>query len=269
VSFLDGLLNALLYKGQGQPQGLGRRIPTDWSHVDKYPLRALSSAVIPTGVPLTIGVNWYSDFDTPVKDSNGRYWIARDGITGSIRGGHCVCVKTSKLSDPLQWWDFYDQGHEGACVGFGSSRMMSLLNRKRYFARWLWDHAKATDEWGDTNPGDDNGTSVHAAMAILAQIGHVPWKRGYASLNVEGDGPFVAARDALIPGGAEGIVAYRWATTVDEMRTVLASPLHDRLQAFPLLNSWGRFWPRVVWLPYKVMERLLHEEGEVALVTDR
>ena len=25
------------------------------------------------------------------------------------------------------WWDFYDQGTEGACVGFGCSRMMSLL----------------------------------------------------------------------------------------------------------------------------------------------
>ena len=30
-------------------------------------------------------------------------------------------------------------GPEGACVGFGCSRMMSLLNRKRYDARWLWD----------------------------------------------------------------------------------------------------------------------------------
>ncbi len=54
--------------------------------------------------------------------------------------------------------------------------MMSLLNRKRYDARWLWDWAKSTDEWPETNPGDDQGTSVRAACEILRSRGHVPWK---------------------------------------------------------------------------------------------
>ena len=54
--------------------------------------------------------------------------------------------------------------------------MMSLLNRKRYDARWLWDWAKSTDEWPETNPGDDQGTSVRAACEILRARGHVPWK---------------------------------------------------------------------------------------------
>jgi hypothetical protein len=33
-------------------------------------------------------------------------------------------------------------------------------------------------------------------------------------------------------------------------------------------NSWGRAYP-LVWLPYAAMERLLKEDGEATLVTDR
>src|SRR5437763_9432675 len=67
----------------------------------------------------------------------------------------------------------YDQGSEGACVGFASSWMMSILNRRLYDAPWLWNQAKAIDDWPDTNPGDDNGTSVRAAMDVLRTLGHV------------------------------------------------------------------------------------------------
>ena len=167
---------------------LGRRAPTDWRHYEKFPLTAATTPAAPT--PVAIGVNWYTDFDNPVKKGS-RYWIGLNPEQlGSVRGGHCVCLEpgdqldgdgtvTRQLQDSQSWWDFYDQGKEGACVGFGCSRMMSLLNRKRYDARWLWDWAKATDEWGDTKPGDDQGTSVLAACDILRSRGHVPWKASY------------------------------------------------------------------------------------------
>jgi hypothetical protein len=264
-----GFLESLLYKGRSaQPQGLGRRTPKDWSHVEKYPLSALAASAVPTCVPVAIGVNWYSDFDAPEKFS-GRWWIARNGIRGTIRGGHCICLKPTALTDPLTWWTWYDQGHEGACVGFGCSRMMSLLNRKRYFARWLWDHSKTIDEWSDTNPGDDNGTSVHAAMDVLRLNGHVAFSSKFNNLNVEGNGVYVTQRDLLSPNPLEGINAVRWATKVDEVRAVLQSALHDKLQAVPVLNSWGRDFPHAVWLPYTALQRIMDEEGEVAIVTDK
>lgn len=227
---------------------LGRRAPISWEHVEKYPLSALRTAEIPVARPVTIGINWYSNFDSPVKKGT-RWWVGL-GDLGQIRGGHCVCLKTSKYSDLTSWWDFYNQGRQGACVGFGSSRMMSLMNRKRYDARWLWDEAKIVDGYPDTNPGDDEGTTVDAAMKILAAKGHL---RSGSSL----------------PSLGEGIAAYRWATTVDEVRSVLLTPLHDTLQAVPMLNSWGRVYPHVVWIPYVVLERLMNEDGEVAIVTDR
>lgn len=249
---------------------LGRKAPTDWEHVESYPLSAVLDTATASKVPFAIGINWYSDFDNPVQydftTTTGttvkRWVVAKSGIRGSIRGGHCVCIKPGSRSDPYSWWDFYNQGFEGACVGFGNSRMMSLLNRVKYNARWLWDWSKATDEWSDTNPGDDDGTSVRAALNILLNKGHVVWADTQKNLTYQ-------QRDSLTPNAADGINVYRWATKVDEVRAVLTAPLNDRMQAVPFLNSWGRDYPHIVWMPYTVLQRLIDEDGEVAVITDR
>jgi hypothetical protein len=235
---------------------LGRRTPTDFDHVSAWPLTVTTVPAPP--VPVTIGVNWYENFDRPAQDSRGRWWIGR-GELGQIRGGHCVCLEPGDPSVPgaseqdiNSWWSFYDQGSEGACVGFGSSRMMSLLNRKRYDARWLWNRAKEVDEWPDTNPGDDNGTSVRAAMDILRREGHKLW----------------GGKGDVKP--AEGIAANRWATRVEQVMDALKSPASERMGAVRVLNSWGRDgYPHRVWMPLETLQRLLDEEGEATVVTDR
>jgi hypothetical protein len=245
--------------------GLGRVAPPDWEHYEKYPLTAATTPTDP--VPVAIGVNWYTNFDNPVYKS-GRWWIGLDSKRlGSVRGGHCVCLEpgdspSRTLQDINSWWDFYNQGAEGACVGFGSSRMMSLLNRKKYNAWWLWDLAKSVDQWTDTNPGDDNGTSVRAACQILANNGHVTWDKSQDSLTYQ-------SRDRLAGSPAEGISVYRWANTVDQVRDVLKAPEQDKAGAVRILNSWGRDYPHRVWMPYATLDRLIQEDGEVALITDR
>ncbi|MEN3313212.1 MAG: hypothetical protein V7645_2541, partial [Actinomycetota bacterium] len=65
-------------------------------------------------------VNWYVEFDEPKKDADGHYWIARDAKLTKVRGGHCVCLKPKGHSDPDAWWDFYNQGSEGACLKAGT-----------------------------------------------------------------------------------------------------------------------------------------------------
>ena len=125
--------------------------------------------------PVVIGVNWYVEFDEPVKDAEGHYWIARDAKLTKVRGGHCVCLKPKGHSDPDAWWDFYNQGSEGACVGFGISRLASQLNRKLYDGFWLYHEAQKIDEW----PGEDyDGTSVRAGLDILRKRGHCESKEG-------------------------------------------------------------------------------------------
>lgn len=232
-------------------KGLGRRVPPDWKHVSKYPYRTVA--------PQT------------------------------------VAVVNKSLKLPYQMRPFYDQGREGACVGFSSSWMMSILNRRRYDARWLWNEAKKIDIWPDTNPGDDEGTSVRAALDVLRDQGHCRIYRGKGS-----------------PADVkEGVAENRWATTVDEVRTAIANgnpvvfgvnwysafdnpqkknnrwwigdgdlgylrgghgicgfQAWDRYQAFGWVNTWGLSYPLVL-IPYMKVERLLQEDGECCLITDR
>jgi hypothetical protein len=252
---------------------LGRRAPTDDEHVRRYPLSS-AAAVALEPTPVVIGVNWYSGFDRP-KDAAGNgyreglapkggHWLLPDaskGPIGQVRGGHCVCLLPVGVADPRSWWDFYDQGQEGACVGFGASRLMSLLNRRRYVARWLWDRAKEGDEWPDTNPGDDNGTSVRAALDVLRTRGHVVWRSQLAPSY--GD---AARRTRLAPSASEGIAANRWITSMDDLLKVLG---HEDADHVDVVNSWGRAYPHLTRMPLATMERLWREDGEVGVVVDR
>jgi hypothetical protein len=224
---------------------LGRRPPTDWKHVEKFPLTAATAPAAP--VPVVIGVNWYSAFDRPERDAQGRYWIGR-GPLGHLRGGHCVCLKPRGATDLMAWWDFYDQGSEGACVGFGASRMMTLLNRKRYDARWLYQQAQRIDEWADTPP--EEGTSVRAALDVLRARGHRPMTNGSSRP--------VALR--------EGIAANRWAPSTQAALDVLG---YGDVGYVDVLNSWGRDYPHLVRMPAEVLDVLRRQEGEIGLVVDR
>lgn len=108
------------------------------------------------------------------------------------------------LDVPRQYRAAYDQGQEGACVGYGQSWMMSILNRKRYSPRTLYKAAQQVDEW----PGEDyEGTSLKAGFDILRDRGH--W-RHYAGVErpVESD---------------EGIERNDWATDVDGIRAAIAA----------------------------------------------
>lgn len=229
---------------------LGRKVPTDWMHVQRW------------------------------------------GIAGIVTSP----LKVERTLPMPDWaHGYYDQGEEGACVGFGSSQMMSILNQHRYDARWLWEQAKVYDEWPDTNPGDDEGTSVRAGMDVLRQVGHVRVLRGK-------DNP---------ANLVEGIQENRWATKVDEIRACISAGVpvalginwyegfdtpqrnlgtdywvkisgqirgghcvcvmgaSDRRQGVCFTNNWGMSYPRKVYVNYTNLQRLLDEEGEATLVTDR
>src|SRR5687768_6806174 len=95
---------------------LGRREPQDWEHVDRHSLTLETINLVPqTGTPVVIGVSWYANFYEPVRKDN-KFWIGLDHRNlGKLYGGHCVCLKPPQLRDPMSWYDYYDQGQEGAC----------------------------------------------------------------------------------------------------------------------------------------------------------
>jgi hypothetical protein len=182
---------------------LGRRRATDDRHIQRYPLTATTVPTTPT--PVVIGMNWYHAFDTPLL-KDGNFWIGRETDWGPVRGGHAICIKPPALRDSTGWWAFYDQGNEGACVGFAISRMMTLLNRKRYAADELYSRAKQIDEW----PGEDyDGTSVRAGCDVARTEGLHVVRAGKA-------GP-------LSPD--DGIAANRWATNLAEIAWCLSPPI--------------------------------------------
>lgn len=223
---------------------LDRLVPPDFEHVQRFALAALAPSERPKGIPVAAGINWYREFDNPVKDADGRWWIAKDGVLTSVRGGHCICIKADE-PDPISWWQFYNQGKEGACVGFGSARMKSLLDRCRYDAFELYHYTQILGGY----PGIE-GAYVRDAMAVLQQRGAIRFNK-------------------VLPDPASKISAYRWATTTQEVLQVLDLPISYRLGAVPILNSWGQHdYPHITWMTGEVLQRLINEDGEVAIVTD-
>lgn len=240
---------------------LGMRKPTDTRHAELYPVRRRTLEELRKPTPVLFGTNWYSVFDHPeeVKNAQGKvisHWIGKGTLWGRIRGGHCYCVKPPKLRDLIAWWEFYDQVG-GSCVGFGSARMMSLLNRHRYAGMAIYNLAQRIDEWDDTPP--EEGTSVRAGCDVLRTLGAPTVLRGkIGEMSVE-----------------DGIKENRWVQTVEDIAWCLspedngASILNRGYITF--LNSWGRSgYPHLTNMPLEAAERLvITEGGEGAIVTDR
>ncbi len=230
-------------------RALGRRVPSDWGHVERHRLLAQP----------------------------------RPQVVERI------------LDVPRQYRASYDQRAEGACVGFSQSWMMSIMNRKRYDARWLYQQAQGVDEYPDTPPAE--GTSLRAGFDILRRLGH---RRVWGGLSWPAH-------------PRHGIAANGWARSADEVATAIhrGTPVNlgvnwyrqfsrpeakwhehwigqgadwgpvdgghaitavgasDARQAVALCNTWGDEYPWLVWLPYASLERLLAEDGEAGVVVDR
>lgn len=229
--------------------GFGRRTPTTWRHVERYPLAAAPEPERFRRTPVVLGINWYSSCDKPEFFDN-RWWVRRPNL-GIIEGGHAILVDNGQLPDRDAWYHFYNQGRLSACVGFSLSRAITQFYKVLFDGAWLWNQAKASDEWDDTNPGDNNGTSIDAGARILNSQGSVLWSR----------------REKEEPNPVYGIGEYRWAGSVDEILEALASPNYAEIGGVPLLNSWGEDYPRVVWLELTILERLLGEYGEACVLS--
>jgi hypothetical protein len=242
------------------------RLPSDTTeHLERYPLTA---ATLPSeATPIPIGVNWYAAADRPVlrRIRGVNRYVIGDGPPGRLRGGHATCLRPWGVVDAAGWWPYYDQGVEGRCVEFAWLRALSLMNRKRYdiTSRWHYWQMQRGDEWpGGSYPGASpryEGTSVRAGGVVMQTRGAIVARPKGAPITAE------QAEGLVRP--SEGIAVYRWATSWEDVRTVLGVPGY--LPGVPMLNSWGRNYPREVLLLDAFGERLMRENGEFAVATDR
>lgn len=116
--------------------------------------------------------------------------------------------------------DAYDQGNTPRCVAYSASRVVNFFNQYAFDADWLYAECKKIDPW----PGQD-GTSARYACDVLRAEGH--WRK------IRGT-PVKAG-----PKPAHGITANTWATSVDDIRAVLA-----RAKPQPVLLGidWYEAW---------------------------
>ncbi len=232
-------------------------------HLERYPLTAATMPTKPSS--MACGINWYSNFDQPVQRVIGgvRRWVIGHGDLGRIRGGHATTLRHETIDDSAGWHEYYNQRAEGRCVEFTVLRVLSHLNRKRYdiTSRWHYWMAQQIDEWqGGSYPGGSpayEGTSVRAGLEIASTFGAIIARRSGAPITYT---------DAK-PQQGEGIGVYRWAHAWQDVRAALGTP--DDLPGVRLLNSWGRDYPREVLLLDEAGERVLAEDGEFGIVTDR
>lgn len=243
------------------------RVPSSVSdHLDKYPLTAATMPSVASS--MLFAINWYSNFDWPkLRKINGvNRWVIGDGSLGSIRGGHAVCARHWDLTDLSGWWDFYNQGTEGRCVEFGSLRLLTQMNRKRYdiTSRWHYHLMQETDEWTGCYLGHDGfryeGTSGRAGLEVLRAFGAIPARRA-------GSPEITLEEGAELADEQEGIQTYRWARDWQDVRTALNVP--DYLPGVPINNSWGRDYQHEVIMLDAAGERVLNEYGELGIVTDK
>lgn len=221
---------------------LGWHEPEDRSHESRY---ALAEAMPSVPCPVVIGVNWYTSFDRPTRDAQGIYWIGRTGDWGSVRGGHCVCLRPPTISDVVGAHRHYNQLAEGACVGMGVSRAATLYNRKTYDGFSLYFAARRRDEWEGENY---SGTSVNA---------------GLQTLRIEGAWlPTPSGSRAFV---AEGCTSFLWARSVTE----ITSALKTQEPFVRILNSWGTAYPAEVRIGLDALARLIGERAEAGVPIDR
>jgi hypothetical protein len=234
----------------------GRKIPKDRSYEDKYSLKSLS-------------------YKIPFK------------VNKSLRL-------------PKNLIPFYDQGEYGACVGFSASWQTSIYNSnllviRKYDGMWMWNQAKANDNDPSTNPNDDNGSYCWAAQWVLQKFGHERYGNKRPTL---GDGiksyywgkdsndgrlaisqnkPFVLGINwyhSFMTPVFDSKTKRWWIGTstnlgaIDGGHAICAWEAYDNYEAFGLVNSWGKEFPLVL-IPYKVVDRLMKEDGEMVMGTDK
>ena len=242
---------------------LGRRIPTDFEHVEKYPLRALIPQIglPPTPTEKSLGLPWW--------------WKQHD------QGNRSSCVGHGESAERSITNHYQRLKNTGQDITY------------RYDSNWLYDEALKIDEW----PGEaDEGTSLRAGYDVLIN-GHRRVQRGVTGPVVIEHGVTTyrwavnvdEIRAAIFAGLAVaiGINWYRsfdapyqktpggeWWIDFAQGSGILGGHctcffrMSDRREAFRMMNSWGAGYPPV-WVPYEVMERLFSEQGEAAVVTDR
>jgi len=183
--------------------------------------------------------------------------------------------------------EWFDQGREGACVGFAlgheaASRPAEFKGLTfDYLVENVYHEAQKIDPWpGGVYPGGDpqyEGTSVLAGIKVMKKIGFFKsyrWAFGLEDLvlGVGYNGPAVLGvrwYEGMYKPDENGFI--QPSGSIMGGHALLARAVNVKKGYFTLRNSWGRTWgiDGDCYITFEDMGKLLEENGEAAFMINR
>lgn len=181
----------------------------------------------------------------------------------------------------------FDQGREGACVGFGighelAARPSEVIGITESFLKeTIYWQAQRTDQWeGGSYPGATpvyDGTSVLAGVKVAQSLGYFDSYRWTFNLRdlilgVGHHGPAVLGlswHESMFTPDSSGYLNVTG--PVVGGHCILARGVDVKNKRFLLRNSWGIVWGMSgdAYLTFEAMEQLLQEDGEAVFFLRR
>lgn len=225
---------------------LGRRVPTDWKHVEKYGIR-LVQMVATVNKTLALPYQYRSKYDQGEEGSCvgfGSSWLT--SIDNHLFYAARWLYQQAQLVD--DWADTPPQ--EGTSVRAAMDVLRKVGHSQILHGKTLppdIKHGILENRWA--TQVDEMRTAISEGKPIA--IG-VNWYSNFDHWQDDGNLHWIGRGDLGSIRGGHCVCVYG---------------ASDKHQAFKIVNNWGVGYPLVL-MPYETMQRLLNEEGEATLITD-
>lgn len=260
----------------------GRLVPSDFDHVTRHPYAAVAPATAATVERCLPLPWWHWSHDQGRQGACVGFGVAMErAITNTMQNRALALTSPVRRYNAIHVWneakkiDEWPDTNPGdsngtsvragydVCRAQGLQRVTSMQLSPQGVATPVGVQPTSIDEGVVSNRWAVNVDEMRTAIAagLPVTIG-IDW--------------YSAFENPFIPTGynQHWIAVDSTGTTKTNLGQILGGHClavygaSDRRQAFKLRNNWGRSWP-LTWLPYTVMQKLLDDQGEAALVTDR
>jgi len=205
------------------------------------------------------------------------------------RGYSIAGLRANKKLRSYTWRcnDWFDQGTEGACVGFALGHELAARPAEvkgldyKYLVEKIYWEAQKSDPWeGGSYPNASpvyHGTSVLAGVKRVQDLG---WIEGYKwAFNIDDvlygighNGPAVlglAWYSGMYEPDSDGFI--KPTGSLSGGHAILARAVNVKEGYVTLRNSWGKNWGKNgdCYITFEDLEFLLKQQGECCFLTKR